>query len=142
MRIQDLLGKEFKGIKLKTLPLEHRKYVTYRLIRSLDHHKYVLEYKAFRILKELVAAGIAYGSSDPRWNLENSQSLWITFISGAKINGPYGSYYIQNTESNQTIIKIFQKMRDRVEYIKDTKDKLRRSLKGIKSATTRKRRGK
>ncbi len=139
MKVRDLVGKDFENINVKKVDLHDRMNIAKRKNRSLSHQKHMIEVRAYKQLIKMVELGRAFRSDNPQHTAEGtSVSIWSVYDYYHDEHKLYGTYYVKDTPANASAIKFFHGLQSRRAYLKDSMDKLKRSMKGMRSAITRK----
>lgn len=138
MRVTDLVGKQFQNVKLKGADSYDKLAAAQRRNKSITHQLDVLKAREAGIIIKLAEKGIAYTRDDPRYerartNLGTHQNFYLGI---ANKHGYYCDVGPQHEALRKHMYMIFARERD----LKKQLEALARSMKGLKSAMTRKRR--
>jgi hypothetical protein len=135
VKVKDLVSKDFENTNVKKMEARARLNVYRRKTQSLSHQQEIITEKMNALTKKLVEAGLAYTSWDPRFKEGGSYG---THFKGGDFD--YMTAWVRDIEETAKYKKIFAAMHARREYIGEQLGQLRRSMKGTRSAMTRKRR--
>lgn len=136
MRVKDLVNKDFENTNIKKMEASARIVIYNRKNRSLQHQIDLINQKVGILIKKLLDADVAYSYYDRRFETNGGYAgnFDIGYID-------YKSQYIPDIETNKPLKRFFQAMRVRKSYLQNEMKQLKRSIKGTRSAMTRKRRG-
>ena len=130
MKVKSLLDKDFENINLKKVDLYARQKMIKRKNRSIVHQLDVLLNRRTTLIKKLIDAGVAYKRDDPKYG----QAASHYSIGGYE----YESYYISYSPATESVQKFFVALKHREVYLQNQMQHLKRSMKGMRSAVTRK----
>lgn len=135
MKVKDLVNKDFENTNIKKMEASTRMAIYNRKNRSLLHQIYLIDQKVNTLTQKLIDTGHAYSSYDPRFEANGGYGHNIRIGSI-----DYKSQYVPDIETNKSLKRFFFAMRARKAYLESEMKKLKLSIKGTRSALTRKRR--
>ena len=132
MKVKDLLAKEFENIDVKKVEIFARQRMLKRKHRSFLHQKDIIAQQVKEIISKLRDEGYAFNGTDAKHSQEgeNVQLGWYD----------WDWWYAKKDPAIEPTVKYLRFIERRNEYLTGMIDKLKRQLRGISSAITRKRR--